>query len=234
MKAVMLAAGKGSRLGKKTNNLPKPMIPIDGKPILQHNLEMCKKAGICDIFINLHYLPNKIRNYFGDGSNFGLNIRYNYEKTLLGTAGALLAFEKSLGEEPFFIIYGDNYTDFDLLDLRLFNQKVNADISILYHWRSNVRDSGTSLFEKNDRVKKFIEKPNEKNNTSDWVNAGIYYFSNSNVLHEIEYYDDFGKDLFPKLIRLGYNIFGLKKSVKLIAIDTPDLLNKSLANQNNN
>ena len=231
MKAVILAAGRGIRLGKITSNLPKPMITIDNKPILQYNLEMCKKSGIKDIFINLHYLPNKIRNYFSDGSNFGMNITYNYEEELLGTAGALLAFKKNIGEEPFFVIYGDNYTKFDLLDLKLYNQEMNADVSILYHWRSNITNSGISLFDEDSRVKKFIEKPKEIDNKDDWVNAGIYYFSNSHIINEIEKYDDFGKDLFPKLLGLGYNIFGLKKSVELIAVDTPELLKNNLANQ---
>ena len=146
-------------------------------------------------------------------------------------AGALLAFKKVLGKEPFFVIYGDNYTKFDLLDLKLYNQEMNADVSILYHWRSNITNSGISLFDEDSRVKKFIEKPKEIDNKNDWVNAGIYYFSNNHIINEIEKYDDFGKDLFPKLLGLGYNIFGLKKSVELIAVDTPELLKNNLANQ---
>ena len=71
MKAVMLAAGKGSRLGKTTNNLPKPMIVIDGKPILLHNIEMCKQAGVKDLFINLHHLPDSITEYFQNGKKYG-------------------------------------------------------------------------------------------------------------------------------------------------------------------
>ena len=110
-------------------------------------------------------------------------------------------------------------------------KEMNADISILYHWRSNITNSGISLFDEDSRVKKFIEKPKEIDNKDDWVNAGIYYFSNNHIINEIEKYDDFGKDLFPKLLGLGYNIFGLKKSVELIAVDTPELLKNNLANQ---
>ena len=91
---MILAAGEGQRLGEITNKIPKPMIEINGKPVLEHNLEMCRKAGVNDIYINLHHLPDKIRNYFDDGSNYGVNIKYNFEPDLLGTAGALLPFKK--------------------------------------------------------------------------------------------------------------------------------------------
>ena len=138
MKAVVLAAGRGQRLGNITVDLPKPMIEIHGKPVLEHNLEMCREADIHEIYINLHHLPDLIRNYFGDGSKYGVNITYNYEPDLLGTAGALLPFQNNLKDNPFFVIYGDNYLDFDLMDLKLFHKKMNADISILFHWRDDV------------------------------------------------------------------------------------------------
>ena len=121
MRALILAAGKGSRLGPYTKHIPKPMIEIDNKPILQHNIELCRKSGISDIFINLHYLPDKISKYFGDGSKFDVNITYNYESDLLGTAGALLEFKKEFLNEPFFVLYGDNYSNFDLNELKLHN-----------------------------------------------------------------------------------------------------------------
>ncbi len=89
MKAVILAAGKGERLSEITQKIPKPMIEFKGKPLLQHNIELCKKFGIEDIYINLHHLPDKIRDYFGNGERFGVNIKYSYEKELLGTAGAV-------------------------------------------------------------------------------------------------------------------------------------------------
>ena len=117
MKAVVLAAGKGRRLKNLTVNLPKPMIEINDKPVLEHNLEMSREADIHEIYINLHHLPELIKNYFGDGSKFGVNITYNYEPDLLGTAGAVLPFKSNLGDDPFFVIYGDNYICFDLLDL---------------------------------------------------------------------------------------------------------------------
>jgi len=227
MKAVVLAAGRGQRLGELTKTLPKPMIEINGKPVLEYNIEMCRKAGVHDIFINLHHLPDIIRNYFGDGSKYGVHITYNYEPDLLGTAGALISFKNELKNEPIFVIYGDNYISFDLLDLKLFNEKMNADISILFHWRKNVSSSGIAVFNKKNRIMKFIEKPLNGNN-GDWVNAGIYYLENSDVIDKIKINDDFGLDVFPKLLDVDYDIFGLKTQAQLIAIDTPALLAENL------
>ena len=228
MKAVVLAAGRGQRLGELTKTLPKPMIEINGKPVLEHNLEMCRKAGIDDIYINLHHLPDIIRNYFGDGSKYGVNITYNYEQDLLGTAGALIPFKNELKNEPIFVIYGDNYISFDLLDLKLFNEKMNADISILFHWRHDINNSGMAEFDSNGQIKKFIEKPISTSKTDGWVNAGVYYIERTNILSIVKENDDFGFDFFPKCLSKGLKLFGLKKDIDLTAIDTPDLLSSSL------
>ena len=155
MKAILLAAGKGQRLGELTIRNPKPMIEINGKPILEHNIEMCRKSGINDIYINLHHLPDIIRNYFGDGSKYGVHITYSYEEDLLGTAGALIPLKNKLENEPLFVIYGDNYIPFDLNELIFFNEGKKADISILFHWRENVGNSGIAEFTNKDRIIKF-------------------------------------------------------------------------------
>ena len=89
MKAIILAAGKGERLKEITNSLPKPMIKVKGKPILQHNIELCREYGVKDIFINVHHLPDVITDYFGNGEKFGVNIKYSFEEELLGTSGAV-------------------------------------------------------------------------------------------------------------------------------------------------
>ena len=224
MKAVVLAAGKGQRLGDITVNTPKPMIEINGKPVLEHNLEMCREADIHEIYINLHHLPDLIRNYFGNGSKYGVNITYNYEPNLLGTAGALLPFQDILKDDPFFVIYGDNYINIDLVDLQLFNEKMKADISILFHWRNDIRRSGTANFDSKGKIKNFIEKPIGTNKKDGWVSAGIYYIHNSNIFNQINEKDDFGLNTFPTLLSKGYKLFGLKTDADLTAIDTPDML----------
>ena len=224
---IILAAGKGKRLGELTKKLPKPMIEIDGKPVLEHNLEMCRKAGVNDIYINLHHLPDKIRNYFGDGSKFNVNITYNFEKGLLGTAGALLPFKNSLKDDPFFVIYGDNYINFDLSELKLFHEKKKADVSILFHWRSDISNSGIAIIDSNDRISTFVEKPLDTNHNGDWVNTGIYYIEANDIINLIQPNNDFGVDIFPKLLSMDYKIYAFKTSIDLVAIDTPELLGNS-------
>ena len=115
--AVILAAGLGTRLRPYTDTMPKPMIPILGKPMLQWNIEQFKKHGIMEFFINLHYLPDVIKNYFGDGSKFGVKITYNVEPIILGTAGGVKAFEDRLGDE-FFLTYGDTLSLVDYSKMR--------------------------------------------------------------------------------------------------------------------
>ena len=103
---VILSAGLGIRLKPITNTIPKPMLPLLNKPMLQWNIEQFKKYGINEFFINLHYLPEVIKNYFGDGSKLGVKITYSFEPEILGTAGALKRFKDKL-DKVFFLIYGD-------------------------------------------------------------------------------------------------------------------------------
>lgn len=223
MKAIILAAGKGSRLKKITKNFPKPMIEIKGKPILEHNIEMCRKAGIEEIFINLNHFPELIKDYFGNGSNFGVKITYNYESNLLGTAGALIPFKEKIIQKPFFVIYGDNYINFNLLKLSDFNNKLNGDISILFHWRKDVSNSGVASFDKNGKIIKFTEKPVDIYKNGGWVNAGIYFIDLENIFFRIKEKDDFGINIFPKLLKENVKLYGLKTDSKLSAFDTPEL-----------
>lgn len=110
--AVILSAGLGTRLRPVTDNIPKVMIPIAGKPLLEHNIEQFKKYGVSEFFINLHYLPDVIKDYFGNGSKLGVKINYFYEQELLGTGGGMKNFESFLDDE-FFLMYGDIFSQMD-------------------------------------------------------------------------------------------------------------------------
>jgi len=153
MKAIILAAGKGERLKEITNSLPKPMIKIKGKPILQHNIELCRKYGIEDIFINVHHLSEKIIDYFGDGKKLDVNIKYSYEKELLGTSGAIKKIASEFWNYPkensniplfhlhdsFFVIYGDNLSEYNLNLLIEKQKQTNSLCVIAFHYREDVR-----------------------------------------------------------------------------------------------
>lgn len=223
MKAVILAAGKGQRLGKITERIPKPMIEINGRPVLEHNLDMCGRAGVNDIYINLHHLPDKIRNYFGDGSNFGVNITYNYEPELLGTAGALLFFLEKFKEEPYYVIYGDNYTEFDLRYLRDYHKSVGSEFTIAFHWVDDIRQSGVAELGDDGKIYEFIEKPEIDHIVGGWVNAGIYIINPGTIDDLVKQNSDFARDIIPQSLRRKQKLFGYKIKSDLFAIDTPEL-----------
>lgn len=227
MKAFILAAGKGNRLGSLTKTVPKPMLELAGKPILEHNILMCKNAGVQDIFINLHYLPNKITDYFGDGAKLGVKIKYNYEPDLLGTAGGILFFLDKLEESPFYVIYGDNYTEFDLNELKDYHELVNSDFTIALHWVDDVRNSGVVDLFDDGRISKFVEKPHMDFLNSGWVNSGIYIINPKIIIDLIKKDSDFSYDIIPKLINRNHKIYGYKLKNDIWAIDTPELFSNS-------
>ena len=127
MKAFILAAGKGERLKPLTNDTPKPLISIKGKPLLEWNLLKLKSAGITDVVINLHYLGEEIINYFGDGRNFDLNIKYSKEQNLLDTGGALIQGKFFLDDSPFILLSGDLWTNYP------FSRLVSKDLKSKAH-----------------------------------------------------------------------------------------------------
>src|SRR5262249_26525889 len=114
MKAMVLAAGVGSRLDPLTSQLPKPLVPVANRPVMEHILKLLKKHGFEDIVSNLHYLPDKIRNYFGDGSSVGVNLDFRFEETLSGDAGGVRACRNFFADETFIVLMGDLLTDADL------------------------------------------------------------------------------------------------------------------------
>ena len=224
MKAVILAAGKGTRLGEITENLPKPMISVRSKPILEHNIELCRKHGIKEIYINLHHLPDIIKDYFGDGSRWDVSITYKEEKAILGTASGVKNFSEELGSTPFFVIYGDNLSDCNLN--RVLNEHIRkaARMSIVLIKLDDVSQSGVAELDAEGKILRFIEKPSPGVTRSHWVNAGIYILD-SHLLNDIPNEGaDFGRDIIPLFLKKDYRIIGLKTDIQLNAFDTPQLL----------
>ena len=228
MKAIILSGGKGERLGNITNSVPKTMIIVDGKPILQHNIELCKKYNINDIYINLHHLPNIITNYFGDGEKFGVNIKYSFETELLGTSGAVKNISKLdsyFTQNPFFLLYGDNYSNYNLNSL-----KSNSIATIAFHYREDVVNSGVAKFDNNGRIISFIEKPKINETDSHWVNGGIYYL-NPEILNYIPNgCSDFSNDIFPKLLKNNVPFYGICSDILIKSFDTVEMLIKNNVN----
>ena len=230
MKAVILSAGKGTRLGTITAQQPKPLIRVADKPILQYNVELCRQHNITTLFINTHHQAEKIRTYFGDGSRFGVSITYSYEKELLGTAGALLNFRDRLQDGPFFVIYGDNITDFDLTEIANAHSLRKGIATVALFHKTDVSMNGIAMVDSDMKIRRFIEKPSKEEQTSNLVSAGIYILEPA-VFSYVKAHADFGKDVFPAMISNEENLYGILMQGKIIAVDTAELLHQAEENR---
>ena len=227
MKCLILAAGLGSRLGKITKNSPKPMIKYKGKPILEHNILCCKKSGITEIFINLHHMGNIIQEYFGDGSKWGVNIKYSYETKLLGTAGALRKISKHINERGFLIIYGDNLIDYNLKKIYETHMSHKFLLTITLAILREAQNSGIVTLLEDSSISSFIEKPKQLTSGNHLVNMGVY-FLDKKILDYIDTgYCDFANNVFPKLIENNIKIYGHIEEKNVVAFDTIKLYNKN-------
>lgn len=224
MKAVLLAAGRGTRLRPLTDKVPKVMIPINGKPILEYHVERLAEAGIKEVFINLHHLPEKIKEYFENGRKWKLNIKYSYEPVILGTAGALKKLEDELGDEPFLVIYGDNFLEIDYMDFIEYSESKDGIGSVVVFKKEDV--SGCGILDIGDEmlVRKFQEKPEPHEFFSHWVSAGILYFRKEIFEYIEQGLSDFGFDIIPKILDSKEKLFAYKLKNEVFCIDSPELL----------
>ena len=228
MKAVLLAAGKGERLKPLTENFPKVMISINGKPILEYHIEMLADSEITDVFVNLHHLPEKIKEYFKNGAKWGLKIQYSYEPEILGTAGAVKKLEKELRPGPFLVIYGDNFLKIDYGDFIRYSEKKNGVGTIAAFWKEDVKESGILSVGYRQKISRFVEKPRPEEVFSHWVSAGVFYFREK-VLDFIEpEYADFGFDVVPRMLKEGKELYAYKLKGMVWGIDTLELLDELL------
>ena len=211
MNAIILAGGEGTRLKSVTGDLPKPMIRLAGKPVLEHVLTLLRRSGIRDVCITLHYRPDVIRSYFEDGARFGMRLRYHEETAPLGTAGAVRACADFLGERDFLVIAGDCVCDFDLKPLMEAHHRHKSAVTIALYAHEQPLQYGIVLTDREDRVVSFVEKPDWSRVVSDLVNTGIYVVSPEamRLIPENKPFD-FAKDLFPLLMARGYEIRALK------------------------
>jgi mannose-1-phosphate guanylyltransferase/phosphomannomutase len=208
MNAVIMAGGFGTRLRPLTHNIPKPMIPMANKPMMEHIVDLLRQHGITDHVTLLHFQPELIEGYFGDGSELGVRMTYVSAAEDYGTAGAVKNAEKQL-TGPFLVISGDLLTDFDLGAAWKFHRERGADLTICLTRVENPLQYGVVITEPDGRISRFLEKPTWSEVFSDTVNTGIYLLEPS-VLDLIppkrEF--DFSKDLFPLMMRERKKLFG--------------------------
>jgi mannose-1-phosphate guanylyltransferase/phosphomannomutase len=208
MKAVVMAGGEGTRLRPLTSNQPKPMVPIVGKPCIEHILELLKQHGLEEVIVTVAFLPQAIRGYFGDGESLGMKIGYSVEETPLGTAGSVrLALDQL--DETFLVISGDALCDIDLTALIDFHKKKGAAVTIGLKSVDNPLEFGIVVTDEDGRVERFLEKPSWGQVFSDTINTGIYVVEPEALSHvPAEGPYDFSKQLFPLLLEMGRPIYG--------------------------
>ncbi|NLP43239.1 MAG: NDP-sugar synthase [Peptococcaceae bacterium] len=207
MKAMILAAGMGTRLRPLTDPVPKPMVPILNTPVMGYSLKLLQKHGIKDVIANTHYSPYYITDFFQDGAEFGVKLQYSYEKELLGTAGGVKNNRDFL-DETFFVLSGDALTDIDLTAMYEFHRSQKALATIALKPVKDVSNYGVVVTDEYSRIRSFQEKPKKKEALSNVVNTGIYLFEPEIFDYIPDGFYDFGRDLFPKLLELDVNFYG--------------------------
>ncbi len=197
MQAIILAGGRGSRLQPLTKDLPKPLVPIIDKPVIEHIVELLCQSNIRDIGITLGYMADKIIAYLGDGSKYGARIRYFVEQEPLGTAGSVKQAVKYLADD-FLVIAGDSYTNINLKEALAYHQKSSSLFTIVSKWVDDPTGYGVLTADAQGKVTHFVEKPDLK--TSALVNTGIYVISRPIMSIVPDSFYDFSRDLIPKLL----------------------------------
>ncbi len=221
MQLVIIAGGKGTRLGLK--DIPKPMVKIGEKPLLEHQIELAKKYGINEVFILSGHLANVIEEYFGDGSNFGVKIHHIVEPYPLGTAGSLKLLEGQLNDR-FLVFYGDVVMDFDIKSFFEFDKQYDSIGTAIIHPNDHPYDSDLLEIDNNNRVVKVLPKPHKEGEYyQNLVNAAVYIFS-SKIFKYIEdgISQDFGKHILPKIVEADETLIGYRTPEYIKDMGTAD------------
>jgi mannose-1-phosphate guanylyltransferase/phosphomannomutase len=209
MKAVVMAGGEGTRLRPMTVGMPKPLLPVLNRPIMEHVLRLLKRHGFDETVVTVQFLASHVRNYFGDGDDLGMHLQYATEEAPLGTAGSVKNAETALKGDTFLVISGDALTDFDLTDLIDFHRKRSSLVTICLTRVPNPLEFGITIVDDEGKVQRFLEKPTWGQVFSDTVNTGIYVMEPEVFQHVATGESvDWSGDVFPALLKAGAPIHG--------------------------
>ena len=198
------------------------MVPIAGRPLLEHTVVWLRDHGFTDLVLTLHHKPEAIRDHFGDGSRFGVRIQYSLEAELLGTSGALLPVRSFLSDETFLVMYGDNLTNCDLARPLRLHRENDALVTVSVFYREDVTKSGMVCIEPDGRITAFREKPSAEEVTSHYVSAGIVFCEPRIFDYIPAGFSDFGRDVFPALLAHGEPLYADCMPEKVRWADTLD------------
>ncbi|HZO04939.1 MAG TPA: NDP-sugar synthase [Solirubrobacterales bacterium] len=209
---MVLAAGLGTRLRPITYAMPKPMVPVANRPVMEHILRLLARHGFTETIANLHWFPDLIRDYFGDGSASGVELSYSYEEQLLGTSGGVRKAADFLGDS-FLVISGDALTDLDLGAMREFHESHDGIATLATKRVADTSQFGVAITGADGRIQGFQEKPDPAEALSDLANCGIYMFrkeifdffpapgtSKAAGPGDPDGFADWAMDVFPRLL----------------------------------
>jgi mannose-1-phosphate guanylyltransferase len=212
MRAMVLAAGLGTRLRPITYAMPKPMVPVANRPVMEHILRLLARHGFAETIANLHWFPDLIQDYFGDGSASGVELTYSYEEQLLGTSGGVRKAAGFLGDS-FLVISGDALTDLDLSAMRAFHESHDGIATLATKRVADTSQFGVAITGADGRIQGFQEKPDPAEALSDLANCGIYMFrkeifdffpapgtSEAAGPGDPDGFADWAMDVFPRLL----------------------------------
>lgn len=219
---MVLAAGRGTRLRPMTDTVPKPMIPVAERPLLEYVLRLLRRHGFDQVVVNLHHLPEVITGAFGDGRHLGMAITYSHEPELLGTAGAVRRMA-AFFDEPFLVYYADNLCNADLSALWRDHRCSGALATIGLQWMDDPTQRGIMGLRPDGRIARIIEKPRADQVFDDYlVNAGLYALDPALLDHiGEEPVPDFSYHVFPPLLAGGAHLRGHRLCGQVLSTDTP-------------
>jgi NDP-sugar pyrophosphorylase family protein len=222
MKGMILAAGEGKRLRPLTNHLPKPMLPLAGRPLLEHIITHLRDCGVTDLALNLYHLPTMVMDYFGDGRRWGVHLRYSVEEHLLGSAGGVKRLQ-SFFDDTFLVYYGDVFTQADLRPMIALHRHSGALATMGLYRVPDPWNRGIVQLDSSQNIVRFVEKPARDEVFSDLANAGICILEPT-VLERVPAGRmwDFGHDVFPQLLSDGVQVAGYVIKDLLIDIGLPE------------
>jgi len=222
MKATILVGGEATRLHPLTHNIPKAMVPVLNTPFLEYVIRHLSSYGIKDIILSQSHFSQPIESYFGNGSQFGVKLRYIIEDIPLGTAGAVKNVEKHL-DETFLVLNGDIFTDLDITAMIAFHQARKAKATIALIPVDDPTNYGLVETTTQGRVTRFVEKPNREQITTNVINAGTYILE-PDTLNRVPPQTNFSfeRELFPLLLDQGEPIYAYPSTVYWMDIGTPE------------
>lgn len=228
MKAIVLCAGLGTRLGTLAKETPKALLSVNGRPILAHILDWLASGGITEVLVNLHHLPDAIPAIIGDGVIFGLSVNYTYEGELAGTAGTVRAARNWIGNKSVLVVYGDVLTDQELAPMWQQHGDLGSAATLLLHRRTG--SNSVVRMDATQRIVSFVERPAQQfaeQFTDGWVNSGIHILSPELVSRIPEHIPtDLPRDVFVPLVD-DMMLHGFALTGQRVAVDSPARLEEA-------